>query len=55
MSKITGNKTRKNKGGLRITNKYDEKTAIIYFLQNSNFSILCDEFISSVSLEILFS
>jgi hypothetical protein len=50
MSKITGNKTRKNKGGLRIANKYDEKTAIIYFLQNSNFSILCDDNVSCIPI-----
>ena len=48
--KVMSNPTKKNKGGLRITNVYNEHTAINYFLENSNFSILNSQNMSCIPI-----
>ena len=50
MKKIKGNKTRKNRGGVRIINDYNEERAISYFLKNSYFTILGDDSISCIPI-----
>ena len=42
--------TRKNRGGLRVTNNYNDDTAITYYLMNSTFKILTDNNTSCIPL-----